>query len=1167
MFKRNSLFAVWLWLAVCAAVFGQGNQGAGYLFQLSGPNSSGGQFFGFVANANPFNPVFTASGPAGVSKIVAKPDGSKFYVLGSSGSNALQSADPTFTRFTSINGLGALPTAIAMTPDGKYLLVGADALYVIDTNTDTILGSPIALPGIPVVGIAVSRDSKRAFVLTSGTPTSVTAYDLGTRQRVGTALNFPFSGATSITFSPLGLLYVTEVNRIYEIDPATLTVTPNGEYDLFFTPGPLRFTPDGAMALTVNKDPIGGGSILKLTVATHTVSIWPVTTTGTQPLFDDILVASNTRAFALWTATNMLYDISLSPLTAVPTTLSSVLPPGTNQNVLGAAVSSELPAARYLFLLIANGNQFTFYRIDLTTNTVSIQANAQSSLPLLQYLAVPAQTGASTFLTFNNLQTLAAGATSAPLIARVLDAQGRPVFNLPVTFTADPANPSTGAVISNPNAVTNAEGYVQTTVTLPAAPGMYTIRLTAGTSTTPFTLTIPGTGGGGGGGGNSQVNIVSGDGQLIQEFSFTPLTDPLTIRVTDTSGNPLPNIPVTFAVTAGTGLVGTTNVNTDSNGLASTNFLSQTAGPNSSFDANIVTASTSVGSANFTEVVYRTQPDGSGQPEANIITPTDYTVTAGQGTPVPNAITAQIRSGNFPNIGAPIPGVGIYIQNVIDPTLPPPAMCQGSTNADQGGVAHCTLIAGCTAGTGTFAMNIVIGSFRTFAGLVRITKGAPAAINIVAGNNQSGRSGQALTSLQATVTDGCNQPAAGAQVTWAVVQGSATLTNTVTTSDAQGRVSTGVTLGQTPGPVQVRVSLGTTAQATFQLTNQVVIAGVSVSSGNNQTAIVGQAFAQPVTFQVVDNQGNAVPGIVVTFAVSGGGTVSPATATTDATGKASTTVTAGSTAGNIVITATAGTATANATLTARPPGPVLTSTSFVNAASLIPGLVPCGLATAVGPGLAPGVSGIITPQSLFGPLPYTLSNLSISVNNIPAPIQAVSNQNGKEQVNFQTPCEVQPGAATVGVSVSGGSSTVTGVPVLQAQPGIFTYAGPNGIPYGAVIRAADGSYVTPSNPARRGETYYLVATGLGQTTPPAITNSAGVPGQTVNLQVVVGVNNVGVPVLTGQSTYLVGTIGVYLIAFQIPITAATGNNQPLALAVIINGQAVFGNPVFLPGVI
>lgn len=111
----------------------------------------------------------------------------------------------------------------------------------------------------------------------------------------------------------------------------------------------------------------------------------------------------------------------------------------------------------------------------------------------------------------------------------------------------------------------------------------------------------------------------------------------------------------------------------------------------------------------------------------------------------------------------------------------------------------------------------------------------------------------------------------------------------------------------------------------------------------------------------------------------------------------------------------------------------------------------------------------------------------------------------------------------------------------------------------------DGSYVTPSNLAHRGETYFLVATGLGQTTPPTTTNSAGIAGENVAAQVIVGVNNAGVPVTSAQ--YLAGSIGVYIVGFQIPATAPTGTNQPLAIGALLStGQVVYGNPVFLPGV-
>jgi uncharacterized protein (TIGR03437 family) len=180
------------------------------------------------------------------------------------------------------------------------------------------------------------------------------------------------------------------------------------------------------------------------------------------------------------------------------------------------------------------------------------------------------------------------------------------------------------------------------------------------------------------------------------------------------------------------------------------------------------------------------------------------------------------------------------------------------------------------------------------------------------------------------------------------------------------------------------------------------------------------------------------------------------------------------------------------------------------------------------------------------------------------PLQVVANQGGVQQVNFQAPCELTVGLATVVITINGASTTVNGVVVFPIQPGIFTYPGPNSKLYGAVIRESDGSYVTPSSLAHRGEKYYMVVTGLGQTTPAAITNAAGTGAQAVNVPIVVGVKDLGVPVLSVR--YLERYIGAYLIEFQIPVDAPLGTDQALAVAAFVNGNYIFGNSVFLPGV-
>ena len=82
---------------------------------------------------------------------------------------------------------------------------------------------------------------------------------------------------------------------------------------------------------------------------------------------------------------------------------------------------------------------------------------------------------------------------------------------------------------------------------------------------------------------------------------------------------------------------------------------------------------------------------------------------------------------------------------------------------------------------------------------------------------------------------------------------------------------------------------------------------IQIVSGNGQVQLVGQALPAPLVVKVVNNSGTPIAGAKVTFSVaSGTATVSPTTATTDATGLASTQVTLGSSAGNVQVNAAVG---------------------------------------------------------------------------------------------------------------------------------------------------------------------------------------------------------------------------------------------------------------------
>ena len=377
---RNVTLAAGVCLAASLAAFGQ--PGVGYVFQLPGQNSTANTaIYGYSYSANPLTPTIDTLGPNGTYNIVAKPDGTGYYVLGTT----LQIANQNFSNFTTVNGIGGTPTAVAASPDGNYAVVGAGSIYVLSASSYQVLFN--ATTNGTIVGIAISRDSKYAYVLSNGPGASyVNQINLQTKANVGTPLQLT-GNSTSISLSPLNLLYVTATNRIFEIDPVLLQVTTAGTMSPNGTPGPLRYTPDGTTAYCVNQSSgVSGGSIFQVTLGTHSVAFWPTANPTAPTPLDDVLVAGNGRVFAVSYSAQTLYDVVTAPLGLTLSSLNSIL---NAQAVQGAVLSSELPSALYLYLLIANGGTENLYRVNLASNQISAQAGAATSGGPMEFVGVP----------------------------------------------------------------------------------------------------------------------------------------------------------------------------------------------------------------------------------------------------------------------------------------------------------------------------------------------------------------------------------------------------------------------------------------------------------------------------------------------------------------------------------------------------------------------------------------------------------------------------------------------------------------------------------------------------------------------------------------------------------------------------------------------------------
>jgi uncharacterized protein (TIGR03437 family) len=248
----------------------------------------------------------------------------------------------------------------------------------------------------------------------------------------------------------------------------------------------------------------------------------------------------------------------------------------------------------------------------------------------------------------------------------------------------------------------------------------------------------------------------------------------------------------------------------------------------------------------------------------------------------------------------------------------------------------------------------------------------------------------------------------------------------------------------------------------------------------------------------------------------------------------------------------------------------LGQSATVNAASFATGVAPGSIGTIFGTGLTRGVNGVV--QAPSGPPPYSLRGTSVLVNGIPAPIFAIANVNGQEQINFQVPWEVQgepipPQAGLTPITVTKDPAVTIVVvnngalsPPMRAlfsaiQPAIITSDGMH-----AVAVHADYSLVTNQNPARPGDVITLYGVGFGPVTPLPATGApaGGSPPSVMNPNPIVGISAHNATVqFAGLSP---GSVGLYQFNIVVPDGLGIGDLPALITA---GGQVsnVFSLPV------
>jgi len=192
-------------------------------------------------------------------------------------------------------------------------------------------------------------------------------------------------------------------------------------------------------------------------------------------------------------------------------------------------------------------------------------------------------------------------------------------------------------------------------------------------------------------------------------------------------------------------------------------------------------------------------------------------------------------------------------------------------------------------------------------------------------------------------------------------------------------------------------------------------------------------------------------------------------------------------------------------------------------------------------------SGLPPQNAVSVPFPPKLGGVQLLINNLPAPLYLIT----ATQVFAVVPYSLTGTTASIVLDNNGTRSNTITVPIAASAPGIATVA-QNGIGAGAITHA-NGTLVTQSSPAARGETVVIYLTGLGAVSP-AVGDGAAATGlhasNTVQTIYIDGVcahapncdaSNISYQGLTP------GYAGLYQINVTIPVNATPGPAVPLAI--------------------
>lgn len=370
--------------------------------------------------------------------------------------------------------------------------------------------------------------------------------------------------------------------------------------------------------------------------------------------------------------------------------------------------------------------------------------------------------------------------------------------------------------------------------------------------------------------------VQAGNGQVACQCLATSLESfqPISVKATDSRGNPVAGATITWTVTGGqmtlggsqataaTTVTGTDGVSTIPIGLVVQNNATSVAVP---YLVNTIQVAANNSSVVFTETQSLRTTQGNSiiqasDPRFNGLDLGGATLSAPVGATLSTPIQMQVTSGSAG------PGVANVAVRIVNDQTSPALSCAnqggyadpGSVLTDANGGSSCYPVFN-GSGTGTFhvavggvpAPNFATASYLQAFGVYTFTSipGAPAAIQIVSGNNQIGAQGQALNPLVAQLVDANGNPVQNQTVTWTVTPaGAAALTNAQTVTDNNGEVAANASLyplAASGALITVALASNAAISVAFQATLAGSVTSLTKVSGDGQSAQPGTNFSQP----------------------------------------------------------------------------------------------------------------------------------------------------------------------------------------------------------------------------------------------------------------------------------------------------------------------------------